>query len=78
MNRMKGIAMTVMEKGNSGPIELVPPMACDRCAGSLRLVGIEPHHTLAATDVFTYICTKCDTTHVLAVPQNSSETLRRR
>jgi hypothetical protein len=62
--------MSVIEQGNSGSIELVPAMVCDRCAGSLRLVGIEPHHSLAETDVFTYTCTKCDTTQVLAVPRH--------
>jgi hypothetical protein len=75
---MKEVAMSVIEQGNSGVIELVPPMVCDRCAGSLRLVGIEPHYSLAATDIFTYTCTKCDTTQVLAIPRNPPEAPNRR
>ena len=70
--------MSVIEQGNSGAIDLIAPMACERCTGSLRLVGIEPHHALAATDIFTYTCTKCDTTQVIAVPRNSAEALLRR
>lgn len=70
--------MSVTAQGNADAIELVAPMACDRCAGTLRLVGIEPHHTLAATDVFTYTCTKCDTTQVITVPRNSPKASNRR
>jgi hypothetical protein len=70
--------MSITAQGNAGAIELVAPMACDRCAGTLRLVGIEPHHTLAAADVFTYTCTKCDTTQVITVPRNPREASKRR
>ena len=33
---------------------------CERCGSGTRLFGIEPHPTLARTDLLTFVCTQCD------------------
>jgi hypothetical protein len=33
---------------------------CRDCYGTMRLFGIEPHPTIEATDLLTYVCTHCD------------------
>ena len=62
--------MSIIDGNENEAIKLVAPIACDSCAGMLRLVGIEPHQTLTGTDLFTYACTGCDAMQVLAVPRS--------
>jgi hypothetical protein len=50
----------------SGGSEVGP--ACAKCAGSTRLVGIEPHPTKARTDVRTYRCEACERLQAVVVP----------
>ena len=46
-------------------IELAPPnpvygLACAKCSGPTRLIGVEPHPTKPHTDLRTYQCLRCD------------------
>jgi hypothetical protein len=45
---------------------------CDSCGARTRLVGIEAHPRIARTDLRTYECTGCDSSHVVAAPQPSA------
>jgi len=45
---------------------------CQRCGGRTRLVGVETHPGIPRTDLRTYECSACDTSHVVAAPQPSA------
>ena len=43
-------------------------MECGACGGAMRLYGIEAHPAIAATDLQTYVCLRCDHVQTQAVP----------
>lgn len=45
---------------------------CDACGARTRLVGVEAHQRIPRTDLRTYECTGCETSHVVAAPQPSA------
>ena len=51
---MKNIRLDV------APANLTHGPACAECNGPTRLTGIEPHPTLARTDLQTFQCLVCD------------------
>ena len=44
---------------------LLVPMMCPRCGAPIRLIGCEPHPVRDGTELFTFVCTSCDTFQVL-------------
>jgi hypothetical protein len=40
--------------------ELPDAITCDQCGAEMRIFGIEPHPTVAAADLHTYVCDPCD------------------
>ena len=48
--------------------------SCEKCGGTTRLVGIEPHPRLAGTDVWTFECTSCGDSAIAARPRGTAGT----
>jgi hypothetical protein len=46
----------------------MPCPACARCGQQTRLLGIEPHPTIAWTDLRTFVCRSCDDVQIENVP----------
>ena len=59
---MSTLSIDIAPNGSeTGPV-------CAKCAGSTRLVGVEPHPTKARTDLRTYQCYACEHLQAVVVP----------
>jgi hypothetical protein len=56
----------------SNDADELPCPACARCGRQTRLLGIEPHPTIARTDLRTFICGSCDDVQTENVPLDPS------
>src|SRR5262249_37862705 len=60
-------SVSVMKQIELKEVTELAPLLCQSCGGVMRLIGIEPHHVEAETDLLTYCCTACDTFSVLPI-----------